>query len=531
MIAECRNDWPLLPIDTISDLTDHLASVKSIQGDWDGVSILSDERGCNHLVCLLNQDAVCAAFHVNPAPGDAQRFFDLIYANPSSRWMSLVTKIPPTNEMCFVSDIQKVFGHAKHTQMPDDYIERLYASIEDGNTREGRGKEMTVDTKRRVLLLSHGRCMFEGCATSLLTDELTGEDAYFGYLAHIVASSEKGPRGLPGLSGQLSDDPDNVMFLCDKHHRLIDKVAESDYSRERLEAMRREHITVAEKCLSIMAYTPARAFYVGFRINHQRNDFPSPVEVSQCLSVCHWRASGDIQRVVCDDLDCDDKSEEYWKIIAPRSINKAALMIEQSSSGADPIALFATGTMPLLIALGTKLGNKSKFLPMLRSRISDRWEWPDNPDVRLDFELTEHDSSISASTSVILGIFLTDVPFGDMSILDDLANSHRARLLTISVAHPSNSVIGTPNAGRQLQDYLNALFHNLAKGKVQHIHLVTCASNAACVYIGRSIEQYHPRFTLYDFIKESESGNKNIRPRLDIIPGDAGIDIRGFSQG
>jgi len=42
--------------------------------------------------------------------------------------------------------------------------------------------------------------MFEGCGANLLMDETTGYDGNYSYLAHNVASSEKGPRGIKVIS-------------------------------------------------------------------------------------------------------------------------------------------------------------------------------------------------------------------------------------------------------------------------------------------------------------------------------------------
>jgi hypothetical protein len=39
-------------------------------------------------------------------------------------------------------------------------------------------------------------------------------------------------------------------------------------------------------------------------------------------------------------------------------------------------ALFAFGPMPALIGLGSLLGNKNEFTPMLRYRDSSSWLWP-----------------------------------------------------------------------------------------------------------------------------------------------------------
>ena len=45
------------------------------------------------------------------------------------------------------------------------------------------------------------------------------------YVAHIIAAAPGGERGDPELSYKLSDDTENLMLLCDGHHREIDDPA------------------------------------------------------------------------------------------------------------------------------------------------------------------------------------------------------------------------------------------------------------------------------------------------------------------
>lgn len=59
----------------------------------------------------------------------------------------------------------------------------------------------------------------------------------YSYFAHIVASSEDGPRGNKD-SEKLANEPTNIMLLCDKCHRLIDKIAPNEYGIEHLRKMR-----------------------------------------------------------------------------------------------------------------------------------------------------------------------------------------------------------------------------------------------------------------------------------------------------
>ena len=54
-------------------------------------------------------------------------------------------------------------------------------------------------------------------------DETTAWEFNAAYIAHIIASNPDGPRGDEIRSHQLSDKIENMMIMCDKHHRLIDR--------------------------------------------------------------------------------------------------------------------------------------------------------------------------------------------------------------------------------------------------------------------------------------------------------------------
>ncbi|MGI5927220.1 MAG: hypothetical protein ACOX8A_08600 [Thermacetogeniaceae bacterium] len=67
-----------------------------------------------------------------------------------------------------------------------------------------------------------GRCEYDGCNEPLWLDSLTKAQFNVAYIAHIFADTPTGPRGDPALSEELKADINNLMLLCDKHHRLID---------------------------------------------------------------------------------------------------------------------------------------------------------------------------------------------------------------------------------------------------------------------------------------------------------------------
>ncbi|MET0751996.1 MAG: HNH endonuclease [Pyrinomonadaceae bacterium] len=86
-----------------------------------------------------------------------------------------------------------------------------------------------------------GRCQYDGCNEILYEDLLTRVRFNQSYIAHIIADEPGGPRGHETLSELLKADLSNLMLLCDRHHRLIDKEDVAGHPVERLQEMKRKH--------------------------------------------------------------------------------------------------------------------------------------------------------------------------------------------------------------------------------------------------------------------------------------------------
>lgn len=96
-----------------------------------------------------------------------------------------------------------------------------------------------------------GRCQYDGCNHPLFRDDVTQAAFNSAYIAHIVADKPEGPRGHPTLSEALKSDLNNLMLLCDVHHRLVDKVDVAGHPVEKLQGMKRKHEERMELLASI----------------------------------------------------------------------------------------------------------------------------------------------------------------------------------------------------------------------------------------------------------------------------------------
>lgn len=129
-----------------------------------------------------------------------------------------------------------------------------------------RGKELNEKQKLILMGLCGGKCEFRGCNASVIEDMLTGDKSNFSNYAHIIGSSQNGPRGDKNLSNILSDDENNIMVLCRNHHKDIDDFPEK-YPVDLLKEMKREHEGFIKDLMKIKKENMAIGIKYSFNIS------------------------------------------------------------------------------------------------------------------------------------------------------------------------------------------------------------------------------------------------------------------------
>lgn len=88
---------------------------------------------------------------------------------------------------------------------------------------------------------SAGRCAFPNCQREVIEGATNYDDAVvLGYIAHIEAHSNKGPRANPSLTPKERDCCINWVLLCGHHHPLVDKQPNS-YTSDDLRGWKQVH--------------------------------------------------------------------------------------------------------------------------------------------------------------------------------------------------------------------------------------------------------------------------------------------------
>ena len=95
-------------------------------------------------------------------------------------------------------------------------------------------------TELKILFAKSGnRCAFPNCDSSVIADVGEGSEP-FAEVAHIVASSDDGPRSDPNLPTEQRNKESNLILLCPNHHTLVDKF-EYQYNTHVLREMKLRH--------------------------------------------------------------------------------------------------------------------------------------------------------------------------------------------------------------------------------------------------------------------------------------------------
>jgi hypothetical protein len=91
-------------------------------------------------------------------------------------------------------------------------------------------------TVKRLFALSANRCAFPECGRAIVQPDgiVTGE------ICHVAAINKKGPRYDPNLSEEETHSFENLMLLCEHHHKIVDGDTKT-YTTELLRGIKAMH--------------------------------------------------------------------------------------------------------------------------------------------------------------------------------------------------------------------------------------------------------------------------------------------------
>lgn len=229
-----------------------------------------------------------------------------------------------------------------------------------------------------------GRCQYRNCGDDLIGDLVSNRhNIAFGEQAHVIGAKEKGPRGDPILSQELQDDPDNILLLCKKHHRIIDEQwRDGSYRVDELRSMKRDHESIVRAALS--SYPPSRAHSVIFSARVGEIEIGIDPNEARAAMVAAGIVPYEVDPIdlSISGLSLPDDTETYWLIQIKELRQKVAERIHGRIDRGEvkSIALFAFAPMPLLVELGSMLPEHWSVSVFQLHREPKGWFWANDRD-------------------------------------------------------------------------------------------------------------------------------------------------------
>ena len=237
-----------------------------------------------------------------------------------------------------------------------------------------RSKGPSRPTIMQLCARSAGRCQFDGCNENLFVEGLTFKNGYFGEIAHNIASSPGGPRGDKKRSPILSDDVDNLLLLCHKHHKLVDDNPE-EYTETRLRDMKQKHEAMIARHCDLIWKESSEVVRFSSPIKGTHSASINPQQTIDAI-IPEYRPASERGIPISIEPLCDYNSPEYWRQADDELISSVMLLGTILKDNPNQhFSVFPLGPIPLIAKLGYLMGDKIRCEVYQKFREPDTWKW------------------------------------------------------------------------------------------------------------------------------------------------------------
>jgi len=326
-----------------------------------------------------------------------------------------------------------------------------------------------------------GRCQYDGCNEPLWKDSLTQSEFNAAYIAHIIADSPNGPRGHETRSEKLAKDISNLMLMCDKHHRLIDKEDIDGHSVEKLMEMKKKHELRIEMVTSIGQDSKSHVLLYGANIG----EHSSPVHFEKTTPAMlpnRYPAENPAIELSLINSPLRDHQEMFWTLERENLRRKFMDKVKRRLELGDiqHLSIFALAPQPLLVELGVLISDISQADVYQLHREPADWKWQDDPEA---FEyIVEKPEKIHNKIALNLSLSAT---IDNQRIFKIMGNE--TSIWTVTIPRPNNDFLKSSD---QLSKFRKVIRDLLNKIKMIHghdniIHVFPAVPVAAAVELGR----------------------------------------------
>ncbi|TVT73198.1 MAG: SAVED domain-containing protein [Denitromonas halophila] len=370
----------------------------------------------------------------------------------------------------------------------------------------GRGPAITEKTAQKVWADAGGRCMFAGCGEDLTEIPLWTQTARIGYLAHIIASDPQGPRGSQQDSHRLANNPENIMLMCDAHHRLIDSFAPDDYKPDILDEMRRTHRDMVRNYLDSLAFPRMRAATLHANLAHVPTYFHDSELIDAILATGCAMLPGVIHYVRRKSPRDDRNTPGFWSQYLREHEGDIRQLVTgfNAASGAttENLAVFPLHHIPTIVLAGRIMGEAQAIRVFQYSRSRRTWAW--NPGATPKPVGTFSVSTLpqARASEVLITIELSAAIDEEAMppLLQPDLGAGRLPWLRIVTPNPDSDCISHPDDLDQfMQVARRAISHVQDVMRVRKVHLIAISPASTVFGFGQMLQPgHHPEYVLYD---------------------------------
>jgi len=376
----------------------------------------------------------------------------------------------------------------------------------------GRNGEVKAETKFKVACAAAWRCQFEGCGEDLRQHLMPGMSGNYSYYAHIVASSKEGPRG-NDYSEALADDPNNIMLLCDKCHRLIDRVAPNDYDADRLREMRQRNVNEVHNLLECLKMPNTEMVVIGGMIEGQAFNFDSRV-AQEAMWLRKIKSTNPTEYFInSTSYFSASNNSNYWanafELLRSTDIPKLKSFLRGTGRNEEhkPLAIFPLHGTSILILAGRLIGDSYPvhLFQFQRQQLECKgrqWAWPDIQEPPSDKFIVQIIKEYNPKDSeAILQINLTArVPVSDLPEQFIDQDGLKLPAIELFINDCNVNAISHPRDLELFGKAVDSVYQKIQdEWRIKIVHLFVIAPTTACVRIGQKMQARHQAdFILYE---------------------------------
>ncbi len=320
------------------------------------------------------------------------------------------------------------------------------------------------------------------------------------YIAHIIADKPSGPRGDIKLSKKMAKEINNLMLLCDDHHRLIDKEKIDEHPVELLRKYKKEHEDRIERVTGIILDRRTHTILYGANIGEQSSPLNKQKAYNAIVKNGYYPAESDPIELSLKNSAMKDDKDEFWRVEKEnlKILFDQKVRYRLKDGLINHLSIFGIAPQPLLIYLGYLLSDIPTAEVFQLHRSPPDWVWENNRE-KVEYRLTRaekkgNDIAIALSLSQkidprkIIEVLGEDIP-----------------LWTITIGEPNNEFLRNR---KQLEEF-RILFKKILSeikykyGDTTTIHVFPAVPVSVAIEIGRErLPKVDLPMIIYDYNKK-----------------------------